>query len=123
MDGYMDQTTASTADVFRALGNAHRLTILEWLADPRSHFPEQIDGDLVTDGVCVGFITDKIGLSQPTVTNHLQCLAKVGIVSSKRIKNWAFYKIVPEQLTVLESALSQLIAIASHVQKPPETNL
>ncbi|OQM75549.1 ArsR/SmtB family transcription factor [Manganibacter manganicus] len=115
----MDDDALSTADLLRALGNEHRLTILEWLADPRSHFPEQRDGDLVDDGVCVGFITDKIGLSQPTVTNHLQCLAKVGIVNSKRIKNWAFYKLAPERLQQLEAALSKVAATASRIQKSP----
>ncbi|HBH64278.1 MAG TPA: transcriptional regulator [Erwinia persicina] len=86
----MNNSKTSMADIFRALGNEHRLVIVEWLADPRSHFPEQQDGDLVKDGVCVGFITEKIGLSQPTVTGHLQNLAKAGIVTSKRIKNWVF---------------------------------
>ncbi|WP_395336178.1 metalloregulator ArsR/SmtB family transcription factor [Novosphingobium sp. BL-8H] len=102
----MDSSRSSTADLLRALGNEHRLTILDWLSDPRSHFPEQRDGDLVEDGVCVGFITDKIGLSQPTVTNHLQYLSKVGIVTSKRIKNWAFYKLVPGRIEDARSALA-----------------
>ena len=89
----MNNPETSMADFFRALGNEHRLVMVEWLSDPRSHFPEQQDGDLVEDGVCVGFITEKIGLSQPTVTGHLQILAKAGIVTSKRIKNWVFYKL------------------------------
>ncbi|MEN4834211.1 MULTISPECIES: helix-turn-helix transcriptional regulator [Pantoea] len=89
----MNNPETSMADLFRALGNEHRLVMVEWLSDPRSHFPEQQDGDLVEDGVCVGFITEKIGLSQPTVTGHLQILAKAGIVTSKRIKNWVFYKL------------------------------
>ena len=36
----------------RALSNERRLQILEWLREPRKHFPEQVDGDLVEDGVC-----------------------------------------------------------------------
>lgn len=104
----MDSSYASTADLLRALGNEHRLTILGWLSDPRAHFPEQRDGDLVKDGVCVGFITDKIGLSQPTVTNHLQYLSKAGVVTSKRIKNWAFYKLVPSRIDDAKSALVAL---------------
>jgi ArsR family transcriptional regulator len=36
----------------RALANDRRLQILEWLKRPRAHFPAQIDGDLVADGVC-----------------------------------------------------------------------
>lgn len=94
------------ADIFRALGNEHRLVIIEWLSDPRSHFPEQQDGDLVKDGVCVGFITEKTGLSQPAVTGHLQNLAKAGIVTSKRIKNWVFYKLDRQRIDDAAAMLS-----------------
>lgn len=80
------------ARVLRALANPHRLAILGWLLDPRAHFPEQRDGDLVEDGVCVAFITEKTGLSQPTVTSHMQALAAAGLVAPKRIKTWVFYK-------------------------------
>jgi DNA-binding transcriptional ArsR family regulator len=80
-------------EALNALSNRHRLTILIWLTDPESNFPPQSDGDLVEDGVCVGFITEKIGLSQPTVTTHMQALAKAGLVSSTKIKNWVYYKL------------------------------
>ena len=80
------------ASVLRALSNENRMQIMEWLLDPIPNFPPQKDGDLVEDGVCVGFITEKIGLSQPTVTGHMRVLTDVGLVESKQIKNWVFYK-------------------------------
>lgn len=83
-------------EALSALANRHRLKIIGWLADPKANFPEQRDGDLIEDGVCVGFITDKTGLSQPTVTTHMQVLAKAGLVRSKKIKNWVYYKIDDE---------------------------
>ncbi|UYA59789.1 metalloregulator ArsR/SmtB family transcription factor [Pectobacterium colocasium] len=116
----MNKHAATAADLLRALGNEQRLIILEWLADPRAHFPEQQDGDLVKDGVCVGFITEKIGLSQPTVTGHLQYLSKSGIVTSKRIKNWVFYKLVPERLEEATAVLSELAKVASRQHKASE---
>ena len=76
----------------KALSNEKRRLIIGWLLDPTAHFPPQRDGDLVEDGVCIGFITDKVGLSQPTVTSHMQVLAKAGLVTSKPVKNWMFYK-------------------------------
>jgi DNA-binding transcriptional ArsR family regulator len=82
----------SLVPILRALSSEHRLVILQWLLNPRAHFPEQQDGDLIEDGVCVGFITQKIELSQPTVTIHMQALAEAGLVTSKKIKNWVFYK-------------------------------
>jgi DNA-binding transcriptional ArsR family regulator len=76
----------------RALANEKRLQILEWLKDPEAHFPVQVDGDLVKDGVCVVFIAEKLGISQPTATEHLKILSQAGLVRSKRIKQWTFYK-------------------------------
>ena len=81
-----------TAEVFRALASDRRLQILEWLRDPGAHFPPQRDGDLVDDGVCVIFIADKLGVAQPTATAHLQALARAGLVTSKRVGQWTFYK-------------------------------
>lgn len=78
--------------ILKALSNEKRLLIMEWISSPRAHFPEQRDGDLVEDGVCVGFITRKIGLSQPTVTSHMKILEAAGLVAGKSIKNWVFYK-------------------------------
>jgi DNA-binding transcriptional ArsR family regulator len=80
------------AEVFRALASPKRLQILEWLRDPVAHFPPQRDGDLVDDGVCVIFIADKLGVAQPTATTHLQALARAGLVTSKRVGQWTFYK-------------------------------
>jgi DNA-binding transcriptional ArsR family regulator len=76
----------------RALANDRRLQILDWLKDPRAHFPPQVDGDLVDDGVCGGFIADKLGVSQPTASEHLKVLAQAGLIRGKRIKQWTFYK-------------------------------
>jgi ArsR family transcriptional regulator len=76
----------------RALANDRRLLILEWLKAPRSHFPPQVDGDLVEDGVCTVFLAEKLGVSQPTVSEHLRVLSDAGLVRGKRIKQWIFYK-------------------------------
>ncbi len=76
----------------RALANERRLQILQWLKDPRTHFPPQVDGDLVKDGVCVVLIAKKLGVSQPTATEHLKILARAGLVRPKRIRQWTFYK-------------------------------
>ena len=82
----------SIEKAIRALANERRLQILEWLKDPEAHFPPQVDGDLVKDGVCLVFIAEKLGVSQPTATEHMKVLSHVGFVRSKRIKQWTFYK-------------------------------
>jgi DNA-binding transcriptional ArsR family regulator len=60
--------------------------------EPRKHFPKQADGDLVEDGVCGILIADKLGVSQPTVSEHLRVLSDAGLLRGKRMKNWTFYK-------------------------------
>lgn len=76
----------------RALANQRRLQILEWLKEPRDHFRPQVDGDLVRDGVCGLLIAEKLGVSQPTASEHLKVLSRAGLIRPKRIKQWTFYK-------------------------------
>ena len=78
--------------VLRALANERRLQILDWLREPRKHFREQADGDLVEDGVCGVLIAEKLGVSQPTASEHMKILLRAGLVQAKRIKQWTFYK-------------------------------
>src|SRR4051794_41549645 len=77
---------------FRALASDRRLMILEWLKRPRAHFRPQVDGDLVKDGVCGVLIAEKLGVSQPTVSEHLKILSQAGLLSAKRAEQWPFYK-------------------------------
>jgi len=81
-----------SVDVVKALANDKRLQILAWLKEPRAHFPPQVDGDLVKDGVCGLFIAQKLGISQPTASEHLRVLSLAGLITPKRIKQWTFYK-------------------------------
>src|SRR5271170_2530211 len=78
--------------ILRALANGRRLRILNWLKDPRKHFPPQVDGDLVKDGVCGVLIARKLRVSQPTASEHLKILTAAGLIRGKRIKKWTFYK-------------------------------
>lgn len=102
----------SDLDVLKALSNEKRLMIMKWITSPRDHFPEQRDGDLVEDGVCVGFITQKIGLSQPAVTSHMKILEKAGLVSGRSIKNWVFYK--PDRVLVAKTLGSLSEKLGNH---------
>jgi DNA-binding transcriptional ArsR family regulator len=76
----------------RSIASDRRLMVLDWLKDPRAHFPPQVDGDLVDDGVCLVFIAEKLGVSQPTASEHMRVLTDAGLVTAKRIKQWTFYK-------------------------------
>jgi ArsR family transcriptional regulator len=88
------ETAAAVAaiEILRALASDKRLEILAWLKAPRAHFPEQVDGDLVEDGVCAVSIAGKLGVSNSTLSEHMRILAGAGLVRGKKIKQWIFYK-------------------------------
>ena len=93
-------------DALQALANENRLRILAWLKDPAAHFPPQVDGDLVEDGVCVLLIAAKLGVSQPTASQHLKVLAQAGLVGAKRIKQWTFYKRDEARIQAVKEAIA-----------------
>jgi ArsR family transcriptional regulator len=93
--------------VMAALASPKRLQVLEWLRDPRAHFPPQRDGDLVSDGVCVLFIANRLGVAQPTATAHMQALARAGLVTAKRIGQWTFYKRDEAALAALKQKIAE----------------
>jgi DNA-binding transcriptional ArsR family regulator len=95
------------AAVMAALASPKRLQVLEWLREPQAHFPRQRDGDLVDDGVCVLFIANKLGVAQPTATAHMQALARAGLVTSKRIGQWTFYKRDEAALAALKLKIAE----------------
>ncbi|MBL8299001.1 MAG: helix-turn-helix transcriptional regulator [Rhodanobacteraceae bacterium] len=78
--------------MLRAIANERRLQILDWLRSPADHFPPQVDGDLVKDGVCGVRIAEKLGISHPTLSEHMKILSQAGLVRGKRIKQWTFYR-------------------------------
>lgn len=95
----------SLEKTFKALGNARRLQILEWLKQPKRHFPPQTDGDLVRDGVCGVLIAEKLGVSQPTVSEHLKVLTQAGLLRAKRIKQWIFYRRDEDSIRAIKRAI------------------
>lgn len=98
----------ANSESLRAVANDKRLRILEWLKDPEAHFPPQIYGDLVKDGVCGVFIAEKLKVSQPTASEHLRVLVRAGLIRSKRIKQWTFYKRVEKEIRDLKRSLANL---------------
>jgi DNA-binding transcriptional ArsR family regulator len=94
-------------DIIKAIANERRLQVLDWLKDPEAHFPPQIDGDLVKDGVCAVLIAEKLGISAPTLSGHMRVLSQAGLVRSKRIKQWIFYKRDEERIRALKTLINE----------------
>ncbi|MCU9849335.1 helix-turn-helix domain-containing protein [Defluviimonas sp. WL0024] len=79
-------------EMFSALASEPRLRILKWLEEPEAHFAAQKHGDLRADGVCGSRIAEKLGFRLPTVSRHMKQLVDAGLIESKRIKQWTFYR-------------------------------
>ena len=93
----------------RAIANTKRLQILEWLKNPRKHFPPQVDGDLVEDGVCGVLIAAKLKISQPTASEHLRILSHASLIRGKRMKKWTFYKRDERRITAMKKVFAKQV--------------
>ena len=78
-------------DQTKALGNAARMQVLDWLKEPGEHFAHQITGDPQQIGVCVTLLAEKLNVSQPTASRHLDQLRRAGFLKTQRIGQWSFY--------------------------------
>lgn len=78
--------------IFKALSNEKRQLILQWLKNPEENFIQQQHGGQFLDGVCVGSIQDKSGLSQSVISSYLDMMQKAGLLESKRIGKWTYYR-------------------------------
>jgi ArsR family transcriptional regulator len=85
-----DPTAIDIDSIHKALANSVRREILASLKDPHAHFADQ---ELPLDhGVCAGKFEGHCGLSQSTVSAHLAALQRAGLVTSKRVGQWVFFK-------------------------------
>jgi DNA-binding transcriptional ArsR family regulator len=106
------QYTNVTIDLetgIKALASDKRRQILAWLKDPPANFRPQVDGDLVRDGVCAVLITEKLGISQPTASEHLRILTDAGFLTGKKIKQWIFYRRAEREIKAFKALLRQEI--------------
>ena len=79
-----------TDEIIRALAHPVRREILHWLKEPQRYFAEQEHS--LEIGVCAGMIDRRTGLSQSTVSAHLATLQRAGLVTSRRVGQWNFFK-------------------------------
>ncbi|MBO9448101.1 helix-turn-helix transcriptional regulator [Ruegeria sp. R14_0] len=74
-----------------ALSNPVRRKILAWLKD-RANFPPPLPEHADLEGVCVGYIQEKSGLSQSTISTYMNHLKDAEFVVSERHGQWTFYR-------------------------------
>ena len=78
-----------TDEILKALAHPVRLQMLNWLREPEQHFSAQEHP--LDMGVCASQF-ERCGLSQSTVSAHLATLQRAGLVTTRRVGQWIFYK-------------------------------
>ena len=87
-------TAARLAGSFKALSEPARLRLLSLIQG-------QPGGE-----ACVCHLIGPLGLSQPTVTHHLQVLHRVGLLRREKRGVWVYYKVERAAMAALRRALS-----------------
>lgn len=93
--------------LLKALSNEKRLKVLQWLKEPQKHFSSS-HCDIEKDGVCVGLIEEKIGLSQSTVSQYLMLLQQVGLITTERRGQWTYCKRNEKAIKMLIEELKKI---------------
>lgn len=76
-------------EILKALAHPARVEMLQWLKEPQRHFSSQEHP--LDMGVCARQF-ERCGLSQSTVSAHLATLQKAGLVTTRKVGQWVFYK-------------------------------
>ena len=96
-------------EISKVLANKTRVNILKWLKDPAANFPPHKDIDHFDDGVCVGYIQDKAGLSQSTISTYLSSMQNANLIIPTRHGKWTYYKrnenVIAEYIGALSTVL------------------
>ncbi|WP_073484088.1 ArsR/SmtB family transcription factor [Streptoalloteichus hindustanus] len=88
------EQSEALARMFKAVADPVRLRLLSLIA---SH----VDGE-----ACVCELVGAFELSQPTISHHLKVLRDTGLVTAERRGTWVYYRVSPEPLARLASALT-----------------
>lgn len=93
-------------DIIKALAHPLRREILRWLKEPARYFPDQQHS--LELGVCAGQIDQRAGLSQSTVSAHLAALQRAGLVTSRKVGQWHFFRRNEAAIEAFLARLDQL---------------
>jgi ArsR family transcriptional regulator len=95
MTGPLDESEAEDlAAAFKVLADPVRLRLLSLVAASAA-------GE-----ICACDLVEPIRRSQPTVSHHLSLLVEAGVLSREKRGRWAWYRVVPDRLEALRSALA-----------------
>lgn len=95
------------AQVFKALGDPTRVTLLSLIAtSPQGE-------------ACICDLTGPVGLSQPTVSHHMRQLSDAGLVTREQRGKWAHFRVVPAAIDDLGRSLDLIARTPQQQAAPP----
>jgi len=89
-----EEEAENLAGAFKVLADPVRLRLLSLIANAPGG--EACSCDLV----------DTLARSQPTVSHHLSVLTDAGLLTREQRGKWAWFRVVPERLSILRDALA-----------------
>ncbi|OLS02499.1 ArsR/SmtB family transcription factor [Tissierella creatinophila] len=81
------------ADIFKALGDETRLTIIDMLS---------------CGEICACKIIEGLNLSQPTISHHMKVLQQVGLVKARKDGRWMHYSINKEKVEEIKEFITYM---------------
>jgi ArsR family transcriptional regulator len=92
----MAKTEFNAERFFQALGDSTRLRLLNLMGEQE---------------ICVCYLVEILGQSQPKVSRHLAYLRRAGIVTARREGKWMHYRIVmpPDNIGTAQTGAAQVL--------------
>lgn len=78
-------------EIGKCLSNSTRVKIMQWLKEPEKNFPANETSIPNHQGVCVGSIQEKAGLTQSTISTYLSNMERCGLLKMFRHGKWSYY--------------------------------
>src|SRR5574344_493426 len=92
------------SNIMKALSDPNRLAIMDMLSEKE---------------LCACKILEALRISQPTLSHNMKYLCESGLVNSRKVEKWTYYKLNTDTLEDLRTFLSDLHAASDPID--PET--
>ena len=101
-------TNKQLLDIFKALSNETRLSILQWMKTPEVYFPKkgsvsEDEAAALQGAVCVCAVCETAGISQSTGSQYLETMERAGLLTPVRRGKWTYYRRNEETLRALSA--------------------
>lgn len=86
----------------RAIADPHRRQILHMLSERGKNSLDK------ATGLCASDIEARLKISQPTISHHMRILTEAGLVTSRKIGQWMWYRRNEAEIRALSKELRRL---------------